>query len=109
MFILDAPIVSVPATHSSVTTGNSVTVNCTVFSKLIVTDVYWQRTIGGVISLIKSTTNTNKYSGITANTPSLTIYNADTSDVGTYRCFAANVFGYGNSYPIELFLTEREH
>ncbi|XP_076098442.1 hemicentin-1-like isoform X7 [Mytilus galloprovincialis] len=100
-----APTVQVQQPSYSVTTGGSVTLVCTVTSNLAVTDVYWQRNIGGSISQIRSTTNTNKYSGSTTNTPSLTISNADQNDVATYTCFATNSVGTGQSTTTQLSVT----
>ncbi|XP_063428592.1 hemicentin-1-like isoform X15 [Mytilus trossulus] len=99
------PTVQVQQPSYSVTTGNTVTLGCTVTSNLAVTDVYWQRNIGSSTSTIRSTTNTNKYSGITTGTPSLTIFNADQSDVGTYTCFASNSVGTGQSTNTQLSVT----
>ncbi|XP_071159617.1 hemicentin-1-like isoform X12 [Mytilus edulis] len=100
-----APTVQVQQPSYSVTTGGSVTLVCTVTSNLAVTDVYWQRNVGGSISQIRSTTNTNKYSGSTTSTPSLTIFNADQNDVATYTCFATNSVGTGQSTTTQLSVT----
>ena len=59
--------------------------------------MYWQRTINGQTTQITTGTNTNKYSGSTVNTPSLTINNVAQSDTGSYRCLADNVIGTGQS------------
>ncbi|VDI76864.1 hemicentin [Mytilus galloprovincialis] len=99
------PTVTVQQPSYSVTTGNTVTLVCTVSSNLAINDVYWQRNVGGTISTIRSTTNTNKYSGITTGTPSLTIFNADQSDVATYTCFATNSVGTGQSTTTQLSVT----
>jgi hypothetical protein len=40
-----------------------------------------------------ATTNTNKYSGSTTTTPSLTIFSVQQSDVGTYTCYGSNSVG----------------
>ena len=99
------PTVAVQQASYSVSTGNTVTLSCTVTSNLAVTDVYWQRNIGGAITQIRSTTNTNKYSGSTTSTPSLTIFNADQSDAGVYTCFATNSVGTGQSSTTTLSVT----
>ena len=78
-------------------TGNTVTLVCTVSSNLPVTSVQWQRNVGGTITTINSNTNTNKYSGSTTTTPSLTIFSVQQSDAGTYTCFASNSVGTGQS------------
>jgi hypothetical protein len=97
------PTVQVQQPSYSVTTGNSVTLICTVSSSLPITSVQWQRNIGGSITTINS--NTNKYSGSTTTTPSLTIFNAASSDVGTYTCFASNSVGTGQSTTTTLSVT----
>ena len=74
------------------------TLVCTVTSNLPITNVYWQRNIGGSTTRITTTnTNTNKYNGGTINTPSLTIYSVQQSDAGTYTCFGSNSVGTGQS------------
>jgi hypothetical protein len=64
----------------------------------------FQRNIGGSITTI--TSNTNKYSGSTTTTPSLTIFSASSSDAGTYTCFASNSVGTGQSTTTTLSVTE---
>jgi len=95
--VLDPPTVTVQQSSYSVTTGNSVTLVCSVSSSLPITSVQWQRNVGGTITTINSNTNTNKYSGSTTTTPSLTIFSAASSDAGTYTCFATNSVGTGQS------------
>ena len=74
------------------------TLVCTVSSSLPITNVYWQRNIGGSTTRITTTnTNTNKYNGGTINTPSLTIYSVQQSDAGTYTRFGSNSVGTGQS------------
>ena len=96
-FVLDPPTVTVQQSSYSVTTGNSVTLVCSVSSSLSITSVQWQRNVGGSITTINSNTNTTKYSGSNTTTPSLTIFNVASSDVGTYTCFASNSVGTGQS------------
>ena len=88
----------------SVTTDNTVTLVCTVSSSLPINNVQWQRNIEGSITTI--TSNTNKYSGSTTTTPFLTIFNASSSDAGTYTCFASNSVGTGQSTTTTLSVTE---
>ena len=73
------------------------TLVCTVTSNLPVTNVYWQRNIGGSVTTITVSTNTNKYSGSTTTTPSLTIFSVQQSDVGTYTCYGSNNVGTDQS------------
>ena len=95
-FLLDPPTVQVQQSSYSVNTGNTVTLVCTVSSSLPITNVYWQRNIGGSGTTI-TTTNTNKYSGSTTTTPSLTIFSVQQSDVGTYTCYGSNNVGTDQS------------
>jgi hypothetical protein len=99
------PTVQVQQSSYSVNTGNTVTLVCTVSSNLAITSVQWQRNVGGTITTITSSTNTNKYSGSTTTTPSLTIFSAQQSDVGTYTCFASNSVGTGQSTTTTLSVT----
>lgn len=85
------------------------TLVCTVTGVLPVSYVYWDRNINGVLTQITSTTNTNKYNGSTPGTPSLTIFNADQSDAGSYTCLATNVEGTGHSTTTTLSVTESEY
>ena len=96
LFFLDPPTVQVQQSSYSVNTGNTVTLACTVSSSLPITNVYWQRNIGGSGTTI-TTTNTNKYSGSTTTTPSLTIFSVQQSDVGTYTCYGSNRVGTDQS------------
>ena len=102
--LLDPPTVQVQQSSYSVNTGNTVTLVCTVSSNLPITSVQWQRNIGGTITTINSNTNTNKYSGSTTSNPSLTIFNVQQSDAGTYTCFGSNSGGTGQS-PTTLSVT----
>jgi len=98
LILLDPPTVQVQQSSYSVTTGNTVTLVCTVTSNLPITNVYWQRNIGGSITNIATTnTNTNKYSGGTTTAPSLTIFSVQQSDVGTYSCYGSNSVGTDQS------------
>ncbi|XP_071150175.1 hemicentin-1-like [Mytilus edulis] len=91
------PTVSVLQSSYSVTPGDTVILQCLINSTLHVTYVYWERYIGGIKKIISFTTDTNKYSGSTSTTPSLTILHASQSDAGNYKCFANNGIGKGYS------------
>ena len=90
-----APIVQVEQSSYSVTTGSTVVLVCTVTSDLTITSVEWERNVDGIKTTI--VTNTNKYRGSSTTTPSLTIFNAEFSDEGTYTCVAFNRDGTGQS------------
>ncbi|XP_052103319.1 hemicentin-1-like [Mytilus californianus] len=94
--------VTVPQVSYSVNYGQSVQLICTVTGTPAVQNVYWQKITNGVQSYINSTTNANKYSGSTIGTPSLTILNADSDDVGSYTCYASNSVGTGQSQQTQL-------
>ncbi|VDI07820.1 Hypothetical predicted protein [Mytilus galloprovincialis] len=89
-----------------VTIGSTVTLVCTVTGFLPVSNVYWQRNINGLLTQITSSTNNTKHSGSTPGTPSLTIFNADQSDAGSYTCLATNEEGTGHSTTTTLSVTE---
>ena len=89
------PTVQVQQPSYSVTTGSTVVLVCTVTSDLTITSVEWERNVDGIKTTI--VTNTNKYRGSSTTTPSLTIFNAEFSDEGTYTCVAFNRDGTGQS------------
>ncbi|VDI14043.1 Hypothetical predicted protein [Mytilus galloprovincialis] len=99
------PTVSVPQSSYSVSPGKTVTLECFVNSSLPLINVYWTRRGRYGTITIKFTTNANKYSGTTTITPSLTIFNAEQRDVGTYICFAENGVGTGQSLTTVLVVT----
>ncbi|XP_069107388.1 basement membrane-specific heparan sulfate proteoglycan core protein-like [Argopecten irradians] len=73
------------------TVGTNITLQCTVTSSRSITNVFWQRGINGVISVL--TIDNVKYSGGSLALPSLTIISTQTSDSGTYTCFGSNFNG----------------
>jgi hypothetical protein len=100
---VDVPVVTVLQLYYSVTLGGTVTLGCTVTASPTHTSVQWQRIQNGVTSSINL--GSNKYSGSTVNSPSLTIINADQNDNGVYRCTASNNVGTGISSQTTLSVT----
>ncbi|KAJ8316394.1 hypothetical protein KUTeg_006408 [Tegillarca granosa] len=73
---------------SIILSGTTVTLQCTVDSLVTLAEVYWRKTAtNGVVTTINSNViqSSSKYSGSTISNPSLTISNADFSDVGSYQ------------------------
>ncbi|XP_069133869.1 hemicentin-1-like isoform X10 [Argopecten irradians] len=90
------PTVAIPQTAYSTTSGQSVTLVCTVNANPFQTGVTWQKFTNGVYQPVSITGN-SRYSGGTVASPSLVISNALTTDGGTYRCTAVNSIGTGTS------------
>ena len=80
----------------SVTLGTSVTMDCTVSANPSHTSVTWQKIVNGQPTNI-NLSQTNKYSGSTTTSPSLTIQTVDQNDEGYYVCTAQNSIGTGTS------------
>ena len=94
-FIADPSFDTVSQSLYYVQTGNNVTLVCNVSTSLPLINVEWEKNSNGTITTINTETNTEKYSGSTTNTPSLTIFYAELSDAGNYTCFASNSDGIG--------------
>lgn len=86
----------VPQQQYNVDYGQTITLTCTVTSNPVHTVVYWQKIQNGQPTNI-NVVSSNKYSGSTVNTPSLTINNVVLSDEASYVCFATNGVGTGQS------------
>ena len=102
LFIPAPPVANIQQSSYTANFGSTITLICFVTSNLPVTSVFWQRNIGGSVTTITSNTNTGKYSGSTSSIPSLTIFNAVSSDAGFYTCFASNSVGTGQSSTTQL-------
>ena len=89
--------VVVPQSQYSANYGQSVTLVCSVSGTPAATSVYWQKVKNGQTTTINTNSNSNKYSGVTLQNPSLTISNVDNSDEATYTCFGVNSIGTGQS------------
>ncbi|CAC5377793.1 unnamed protein product [Mytilus coruscus] len=100
------PVVTVSQSTYSGTTGQSVTLQCSVSSPdSTLQSVSWIFNNGASTNIITQFSNTAKYSGITTTTPSLTILNLASTDVGTYTCSATNTIGTGSSSATSLSVT----
>lgn len=102
-FFSDILQVSVPQDIYNVNYGQTIQLVCTVTGSPAATEVYWVRVRQGQSTEIKaSTMDTNKYSGVTLNNPSLTVLNANENDGGVYKCYAKNIVGVGQSQQTQL-------
>lgn len=100
------PVVTVSQPTYSGTTGQSVTLQCTVSSPNdALQSVSWTFNNGASTIIIAAFSNTAKYSGTTTTTPSLTIFNLASTDAGTYTCSATNTIGTGSSSATSLSVT----
>ncbi|CAC5393170.1 HMCN [Mytilus coruscus] len=103
-----APVVVISQTTSSFDGQGrqSINIPCSYMSNPAATSVFWTKynpvagTNSGNTNLIEI--DGNKYQGANLNSPSLTIYNLDRSDAGSYRCSAANIIGQGESNYVTL-------
>ncbi|XP_033753605.1 hemicentin-1-like isoform X5 [Pecten maximus] len=98
------PTVTVAQTVRSVTTGTTVTLQCSVSANPTHTSVFWQftPTNGGTTTLTIDNVN---YGGASVNSPSLVVFNTNSGDQGTYVCFANNQVGTGQSAQVSLSVT----
>ncbi|XP_069107396.1 basement membrane-specific heparan sulfate proteoglycan core protein-like [Argopecten irradians] len=87
----DRPNVTVGSASYHTIVGTNVNLQCTVTSSRSITNVFWQRGINDVISVL--TIDNVKYSGGSLALPSLTIISTQISDSGTYTCFGSNSIG----------------
>jgi len=94
--------VTISQSTFSVNINNTITLDCVVSANPAHTSVYWTRQIGNGNAEKLKPASTKKYDGSTTISPSLTIYNIDMSDEGTYICHAANAVGTGQS--LQTFL-----
>ena len=79
--------------------GTEVTITCTLTGSPAATAMKWKKDGSDL-----DTSDANKYSGGTKDTPSLSIKNVAQSDEGSYQCVATNVGGTTDSTPTRLFV-----
>ncbi|XP_063441331.1 hemicentin-1-like isoform X2 [Mytilus trossulus] len=94
------PTVTIQSSTYTGQYGNSVTLVCTVSAVPFQTNVYWEKD-----GFAQINSGDNGYSGSTTNNPSLTITSVTTSDQGTYRCYATNIVGTGQSSTTQLTIS----
>ena len=92
---LSAAVIDPPITKI----GTEVTITCTLTGSPAALSVKWKK---GGSDL--DTSDSNKYSGGTKDTPSLSIKNVAQSDEGSYQCVATNAGGTTESTPTLLFV-----
>eukprot|EP00105_Crassostrea_gigas_P045483 XP_019929631.1 PREDICTED: hemicentin-1-like [Crassostrea gigas] len=95
-----APLVQIDQDKYPSTSGNTVTLVCDVYSSLTVSEVYWQRAVGGQFTRIDVSGTPEKYGGVTVSSPSLVVKSVTTGDAGEYRCVAVNIAGTGQDTTI---------
>ncbi|VDI16426.1 Hypothetical predicted protein, partial [Mytilus galloprovincialis] len=83
--------------------GSKLDLHCDVTAKPEHSLVYWERKRNEIISTINS--QAIGTTGITPNTPSLTLQFSTFSDIGTYTCVAANAIGIRQSHPTIVTIT----
>ncbi|XP_071149869.1 uncharacterized protein [Mytilus edulis] len=99
------PVVTTKSDNYVVDYGSSLTTDCSFQTSEWnpVREIYWQFNNSGVITHIAK--ETTGISGSSIETPSLTIFNATSSESGTYICYVKNDIGTGQSTPIYVTIT----
>ena len=95
MIFVDPPTVTIRKNEYMGLEGHEITLECDVVSDPPETAVYWRKIVRGVMSDVDTTLP--KYSRTSPSSPSLTIIDLESSDAGTYQCFAENEVGSGSS------------
>ncbi|CAG2234906.1 HMCN [Mytilus edulis] len=104
--IRDLPLIFSTSSTLQHTAGDIVKLECPVTEKSYATIVYWQFIKTGQLKILQPFSFTDRYSGSTADSPSLTIREAAVGDSGSYTCFAVNILGVGRGRSIELVVKE---
>lgn len=106
ILIPDLPLIFSTSSTLQHTAGDIVKLECPVTEKSYATIVYWQFIKTGQLKILQPFSFTDRYSGSTADSPSLTIREAAVGDSGSYTCFAVNILGVGRGRSIELVVKE---
>lgn len=101
--MLSVPNVAIQRTFYTVHLKGTITLECDVTGNPPAFSINWQREVGDT-SMDLTSDSENKYNGSTPDNPSLTIFNAEQSDRGVYRCTAENEYGIAKSPRIYLKL-----
>ncbi|CAC5403637.1 HMCN [Mytilus coruscus] len=96
----DVPIVFVGDRNYSIGYGDEITLFCNITSDPPANNVYWEKVVHGTKNILNNWTV--GIQGVSVDTPSLTIMESTTADIGTYRCVAINDVGTGYSETILL-------
>ncbi|XP_076095974.1 neural cell adhesion molecule 1-like [Mytilus galloprovincialis] len=102
--VLDFLTVTIPQSSYSVLIGQQVTIPCTVTGTPTQTSVFWRKAVNSVQTNVDINGN-SRYTGSSTSSPSLTIINTQSSDEGTYVCYATNSVGTSNSQNTFLDVT----
>lgn len=95
-FQTDTPYVYQPSDTIQVSTGDTMQLTCVYESYPEPSAVFWKR------DGERLNESVSKYNGGTVKEPSLTIYNTELLDAGTYVCVVVNEIGTGYSSEIQL-------
>lgn len=96
----DVPMVFVGVRNYSIGYGEEITLLCNISSDPPANNVYWEKVVHGTKHILNNWTV--GIQGVSVDTPSLTIMESTTADIGTYRCVAINDIGTGFSEFIKL-------
>ncbi|XP_063442513.1 hemicentin-1-like [Mytilus trossulus] len=93
--VQDLPIVEISKSSYAVILGNNVTLECSITSDFLVSNVKWQKKIGN--PFVDIIIDNEIYHGSTVGNANLVLTGARFSDSGEYICTATSFAGRGNS------------
>ncbi|CAC5390160.1 HMCN [Mytilus coruscus] len=90
--------IDISPTIANITQGNNITIKCTVSGLPPATSIIWQFTPNGGNEHTSNIVDCDgKYTSGSLQNPSLTVTNFQSSDAGSYVCFATNAVGISSS------------